>query len=98
MNSAEDKPNQIMLNAFPLDFVKYLEIVVEAVWDINPCPENLIKNIATNKNATEDVLEKKKEEKDRSKITKIANLSTFTSSIFFPIHIRSKLLNKVADA
>ena len=87
-----------MLNAFPLDFVKYLEIVVEAVWDINPCPENLIKNIATNKNATDDVLEKKKEEKDRSKITKIANLSTFTSSIFFPIHIRSKLLNKVADA
>ena len=98
MNSAEDKPNQIMLNAFPLDFVKYLEIVVEAVWDINPCPENLIKNIATNKNATDDVLEKKKEEKDRSKITKIANLSTFTSSIFFPIHIRSKLLNRVADA
>ena len=98
MNSAEDKPNQIMLNAFPLDFVKYLEIVVEAVWDINPCPENLIKNIATNKNATDDVLEKKKEEKDRSKITKIANLSTFTSSIFFPIHIRSKLLNSVADA
>ena len=98
MNSAEDKPNQIMLNALPLDFVKYLEIVVEAVWDINPCPENLIKNIATNKNATDDVLEKKKEEKDRSKITKIANLSTFTSSIFFPIHIKSKLLNKVADA
>ena len=98
MNSAEDKPNQIMLNAFPLDFVKYLEIVVEAVWDINPCPENLIKNIATNKNAVDDVLEKKKVEKDRSKITKIANLSTFTSSIFFPIHIRSKLLNRVADA
>ena len=98
MNSAEDRPNQIMLKAFPLDFVKYLEIVVEAVWDINPCPENLIKNIATNKNATDDVLEKKKEEKDRSKITKIANLSTFTSSIFFPIHIKSKLLNRVADA
>ena len=98
MNSAEDKPNQIMLNALPLDFVKYLEIVVEAVWDINPCPENLIKKIATNKNATDDVLEKKKEENDKSKVTKIANLSTFTSSIFFPIHIRSKLLNKVADA
>ena len=31
MNSAEDKPNQIMLNALPLDFVKYLEMVVEAV-------------------------------------------------------------------
>ena len=98
MNSAEDQPNQIMLNALPLDFVKYLETVVEAVWDINPCPENLIKNIATKRKATEDVLEKKKEENDKSIVTKIANLSTFTSSIFFPIHIRSKLLNRVADA
>ena len=98
MNSAEDKPNQIMLNALPLDFVKYLEMVVEAVWDINPCPENLIKKIATNRKATEDVLEKKKEENDKSIVTKIANLSTFTSSIFFPIHIRSKLLNRVAEA
>ena len=98
MNSAEDKPNQIMLNALPLDFVKYLEMVVEAVWDINPCPENLIKKIATNRKATEDVLEKKKDENDKSIVTKIANLSTFTSSIFFPIHIRSKLLNRVAEA
>ena len=98
MNSAEDKPNQIMLNALPLDFVKYLEIVVEAVWDINPCPENLIKKIAINKKATDDVLEKKKEEKDKSIVTKIANFITFTSSIFFPIQIRSKLLNRVADA
>ena len=98
MNSAEDKPNQIMLNALPLDFVKYLEMVVEAVWDINPCPENLIKKIATNRKAIDDVLEKKKEENDKSIVTKVANLSTFTSSIFFPIHIRSKLLNRVADA
>ena len=98
MNSAEDKPNQIMLNALPLDFVKYLEMVVDAVWDINPCPENLIKKIATNRKATDDVLEKKKEENDKSIVTKIANLSTFTSSIFFPIHIRSKLLNRVAEA
>ena len=98
MNSAEDKPNQIILNALPLDFVKYLEMVVEAVWDINPCPENLIKKIEINRKATDDVLEKKKEENDKSIVTKIANLSTFTSSIFFPIHIRSKLLNRVADA
>ena len=98
INSAEDKPNHIMLNALPLDFVKYLEIVVEAVWDINPCPENLIKKIARNKKATDDVLEKKKEEKDKSIVTKIANFITFTSSIFFPIQIRSKLLNRVADA
>ena len=98
MNSAEDRPNQIMLKALPLDFVKYLEIVVEAVWDINPWPENLIKKIATNKKATDDILEKKKEEKDKSIVTKIANFITFTSSIFFPIQIRSKLLNRVADA
>ena len=31
INSAVDKPNQPILNAFPLDFVKYLEIVVVAV-------------------------------------------------------------------
>ena len=83
MNSAEDKPNHTILNALPLDFVKYLEIVVEAVWDINPCPENLIKKIETNKKTTEDVLEKKKVENDKSKVTKNANLSTLTSSIFF---------------
>ena len=87
-----------MLNALPLDFIKYLEMVVEAVWDINPWPENLIKKIATNKKATDDILEKKKEEKDKSIVTKIANFITFTSSIFFPIQIRSKLLNRVADA
>ena len=45
-NSAQDKPNQIPLNALPLLLLKYLEIVVDEVWDINPCPENLIKNIA----------------------------------------------------
>ena len=45
-----------------------------------------------------DVLEKKNEEKDKSIVTKIANFITFTSSIFFPIQIRSKLLNRVADA
>ena len=55
MNSAEDKPNQIMLNALPLDFVKYLEMVVEAVWDINPCPENLIRKTAINKKAIDDM-------------------------------------------
>ena len=48
-----------------------------------PCPENLIKKIATNKKETEDILEKKKVEKDKSNVTKIANLNMFTSSIFF---------------
>ena len=31
INSAEDKPNQIILNALPLDLVKYLVIIVDAV-------------------------------------------------------------------
>ena len=98
INSALDRPNQIVLNAFPLDFVKYLEIVVEAVWDIMPCPENLIKKIATNKRDTEETWEKKKHEKDKSKITINANFDIFMSSIFFPTQIKIKLLNNVADA
>ena len=31
INSAVERPNQLALNALPLDFVKYLEIVVVAV-------------------------------------------------------------------
>ena len=31
MNSAVERPNQLVLKAFPLDFVKNLEIVVVAV-------------------------------------------------------------------
>ncbi len=31
INSAEDKPNQLVLKAFPRDFVKYLDTVVVAV-------------------------------------------------------------------
>ena len=98
INSAEDNPNHPALKALPLDFVKYREIVVVAVWDIIPWPENLIKKIPTNKKTIEDILEKKKQENDRRIVTKIANLNTFTSSIFFPIHISSKLLAKVAEA
>ena len=50
INSAEESPNQIPLSALPLLLLKYLEIVVEDVCAINPCPENLIKKIAiTNK-------------------------------------------------
>ena len=69
INSAVDKPNQQVLKAFPLDFVKYLEIVVVAVWDIIPWPENLIKKIATNKKTIDEILEKKKHENERSKVT-----------------------------
>ena len=90
--------NQIVLNAFPLDFVKYLETVVVAVWDIIPWPENLIKKIAKNKKAIEEILEKKKHENDKRTVTSDANLKIFISSIFLPNQIRIKLLNKVADA
>ena len=98
INSAVERPNHPVLKALPLDFVKYLEIVVVAVWDIIPWPENLIRNIATNKNATDDILEKKKHEKERSNVTKKANLKMLISSIFFPTQIKRKLLNKVAEA
>ena len=98
INSAVERPNQHVLSALPLDFVKYLEMVVVAVWDIIPSPENLIKKIAKNKQVTEEIFEKKKQEKDRSNVTKKANLNILISSIFFPTHINKKLLNKVAEA
>ena len=87
-----------MLKALPLDFVKYLEMVVVAVWDIIPCPENLIKKIAINKKMTDEILEKKKQENDKSIVTKKANLNILISSIFFPTHINKKLLSRVAEA
>ena len=62
MNSAKDKPSQVVLNARPLVFSKNLEIVVVAVCDIKPCPDNLIKKIDKNKKATEEILENKKQE------------------------------------
>ena len=98
MNSAVERPNQQVLRALPLDFVKYLEIVVVAVCDIIPCPENLIKKIAINKKITDEIFEKKKQEKERSNVTKKANLNILISSIFFPTQINRKLLSKVADA
>ena len=98
MNSALDKPNHQILNALPRDFVKYLETVVVAVWDIIPCPENLIKKIAINNKLNDDMVEKKKLENDKSSITKKANLDIFMSSIFFPTQIKTKLLSKVAEA
>ena len=82
----------------PLDFVKYLEIVVVAVWDIMPWPENLIKKIAINKKDIDEILEKKKQENASNKITKKANLEISISSIFFPTQINKKLLARVADA
>ena len=62
INSANDKPSQVVLNARPLVFSKNLEIVVVAVWDISPWPDSLIKKIDKNKKATEEILENKKQE------------------------------------
>ena len=87
-----------MLKAFPLDLVKDLEMVVVAVWDIMPWPENLIKKIAINNKGIEDTAEKKKQENANNKMTKNENLIIPISSIFFPTQISIKLLNKVADA
>ena len=98
INSAVDNPNQPVLRALPLDLVKYLEIVVVAVWDIRPCPENLIRKIERNKNSKEEIFEKKKHDNDNSKITKNANFDILISSIFFPTQINKKPLDKVAAA
>tara|TARA_A100001011_G_C13536734_1_gene526805 strand:+ start:252 stop:410 length:159 start_codon:yes stop_codon:yes gene_type:complete len=51
-----------------------------------------------NKKITEEIFEKKKQENERSNVTKKANLNIFISSIFFPTQINKKLLSKVADA
>ena len=73
-------------------------MVVGAVCDIIPWPENLIKKIAKNNNPIDEIFEKMKHENDNNKITKKAYLEILMSSIFFPIHINKKLLNKVAEA
>ena len=73
-------------------------MVVVAVWDIIPWPENLIKKIAINKKIIDEIFEKKKHENERSKVTKNANLKILISSIFFPTQISNKLLHNVADA
>tara|TARA_S200000501_G_C20408581_1_gene562462 strand:- start:24 stop:392 length:369 start_codon:yes stop_codon:yes gene_type:complete len=68
MNSADDNPNHEVLNALPLLFSKYRETVVEAECDIKPWPDNLIRNIAKNKNVIDEIFENKKLEIE-SKIT-----------------------------
>jgi hypothetical protein len=97
-NSAKESPNHEVLNALPLLFSKYLDIVVDAVCDIKPCPDNLIKKIAKNKNITDEILEKRKLEIDNRITTYDANFTIFMSSIFFPIQTKIKLLKSVAEA
>ena len=69
INSAEERPNHIPLSARPLLLLKYLDIVVDAVWDINPWPENLIKKIAIMSKYIFVISEKKNEEKNKIPIT-----------------------------
>ena len=57
-----------------------------------------MRKIAINKKVTDDIFEKKKEEKDSNKITNKANFEILMSSIFFPTQIKRKLLIRVADA
>ena len=59
---------------------------------------NLIKNIPINKKITEEIFENIKQDIDKNIITYDANFKIFTSSIFFPIQTRIKLLNNVAEA
>jgi len=69
INSAKDKPSQVVLKARPLVFSKNLEIVVVAVCDISPCPDSLIKKIDKNKKATDEILENRKQEIANKAIT-----------------------------
>ena len=62
MNSAKERPSHVALKALPLLLSKNLDIVVVAVWDINPWPDNLIKKIEKNKKTTDEILENKKQE------------------------------------
>ena len=69
INSAKDNPSHAVLKALPLLLSKYLEMVVVAVCDINPCPESLIRNIETNKKIIDETLENKKQEIANKTIT-----------------------------
>ena len=75
INSDKDKPNQVVLSALPLLLSKYLEIVVVAVCDINPWPDNLIKKIEKNKKIIDEILDLKlngrKTQKNKLKIQKL---------------------------
>ena len=57
-----------------------------------------MRKIEINKKVMEEIFEKKKHEKDKSIVTKNANLKIFISSIFFPTQISTKLLKRVAEA
>ena len=82
VNSAVDSPNHIALKALPLRLLKYLDIVVDAVCDINPWPENLIRKIAKNKYIKLLIKEKLKLATDNKTTTIKEYWKILISSIF----------------
>ena len=98
VNSAVDSRYDIALKALPLRLLKYLDIVVDAVCDINPWPENLIRKIAKNKYIKLLIKEKLKLATDNKTTTIKEYLKILISSIFFPNQTKSKLENIVAIA
>ena len=46
----------------------------------------------------DEIFEKRKHDNDNNKITKNENFEILISSIFFPIQIKIRLLNNVAEA
>ena len=97
-NSATERPSHVTLSALPLFKLKNLDILEVAVCDIKPCPDNLKRNIPINKKKMLFTNEKKIDEKNKRKITNKEKFINLKSSIFFPIQINVKLLNKVAKA
>ena len=57
-----------------------------------PCPANLMRKIAINNKDTDDIFEKKKDEKESNKITNKANFEIFMSSIFSNPNQKSYLI------
>ena len=70
INSAAESPNHVTLSALPLFKSKYLEMLVVAVCDINPWPDNLKRKMPTNNNRILVMKEKKIEEKNSREITR----------------------------
>ena len=54
-----------------------------------------MRKIEINKKVIEEIFEKKKHEKDKSIVTKNANLNILISSIFFPTQINKNYLAKL---
>ena len=83
-------------------YLYFFQKILISLWlqyeTLNPDLISLIKKIEKNKKITDEILENKKQEIANKAITYDANFKILKSSIFFPIQISIKLLNRVADA